>query len=125
MQIQWILRIGVFGTFLGHGVFALSVKPGWIAFLTVVGFSTETAIRIMPVIGTIDIFIAVLAIVRPMPIVFIYAFVWALATAIMRSVIGLPIWEFVERRAYWAVPLAMVLILGWPRSLKELFKSRL
>lgn len=123
MQIQWILRIGVFGTFLGHGVFALSVKPGWIPFLTVIGFSPETAIRLMPLIGTIDVIIAVLAIVHPMRFVFIYAFIWALATAIMRPVIGLPIWEFVERSANWAVPLAMIFILGWPRSLKELFKS--
>ncbi len=122
MQIQWILRIGVFGTFLGHGVFALSVKPGWIVFLTTVGFSTEIAMKLMPLIGVIDLIIASLAIVRPMRFVFIYAFIWALATAIMRPVVGLPVWDFVERTANWAVPLAMIFSLGWPRNWRELFK---
>ena len=27
---EWILRIGVFGTFLGHGIFALMIKQSWI-----------------------------------------------------------------------------------------------
>ena len=33
-----ILRIGVFGTFLGHGLVALQGNPAWIPYLTTVGF---------------------------------------------------------------------------------------
>ena len=29
-KIEWILRIGVAGEFLGHGVFALQGKADWI-----------------------------------------------------------------------------------------------
>ncbi|KAA3657504.1 MAG: hypothetical protein DWQ10_13170 [Calditrichaeota bacterium] len=121
MHVQWILRIGVFGTFLGHGVYALYVRADWIIFLTTVGFSQEMAANLMPVIGIIDIVIALLALIKPMRIVFIYAFIWALATAIMRPVIGMPIWEFVERSANWAVPLSLVFMFGWPKNFKQLF----
>ena len=31
---EWILRIGVFGTFLGHGIFALMIKQSWIPYFT-------------------------------------------------------------------------------------------
>ncbi len=92
-----ILRIGVFGTFLGHGVFALGVKHAWIPFLTTVGFTTDAAIDVMPIIGIVDLIIALLALIKPMRVVFLYAFVWALATALMRPIIGFPIWDFVER----------------------------
>ncbi len=123
MTLQWILRIGVFGTFLGHGVFALGVKSGWIPFLTVVGFSEATAIKLMPIIGVIDIVVAILALVKPMPIVFLYAFIWAFATALIRPIAGLPIWDFVERASNWAVPLALLIIQGgFPKNFKELFK---
>ncbi|KAA3616323.1 MAG: hypothetical protein DWQ05_11330 [Calditrichaeota bacterium] len=122
MQVQWILRIGVFGTFLGHGIFAFSVKPAWVVFLTTVGFSGEMAVKLMPVIGVIDIIIAVLALVKPMRVVLIYAFIWALATAIMRPVVGLPIWDFVERSSNWAVPLALLFLAGLPRKFSDLFK---
>ncbi|MCA9731959.1 hypothetical protein KC799_07510 [candidate division KSB1 bacterium] len=121
MLVQWILRIGVFGTFLGHGVYALNVRADWIIFLTTVGFTQDMAAKLMPVIGIIDIVIALLALIRPMRFVFIYAFIWALATAMMRPVVGMPIWEFVERSANWAIPLSLVFMLGWPKNFKQLF----
>ena len=117
-----ILRVGVFGTFLGHGVFALGVKQSWIPFLTTVGFTTDTAIEFMPVIGVVDLIIALLALIKPMRVVFLYAFVWAFATAFMRPIVGLPIWDFVERASNWAVPLAILYLRGFPKTFKELFK---
>ena len=117
-----ILRVGVFGTFLGHGVFALSVKQSWIPFLTTIGFTTDTAIEFMPIIGIVDLIIAVLALIKPMRVVFLYAFIWALATALMRPIVGLPIWDFVERASNWVVPLAILYLRGFPKTFKELFK---
>ena len=29
-----------------------------------------------------------------------------------------PIWDFVERWANWGAPLALLLLLGWPKNLK-------
>ncbi|MCB9502025.1 MAG: hypothetical protein H6696_08810 [Deferribacteres bacterium] len=87
----------------------IECKADWIIFLTTVGFTQDMAAKLMPVIGIIDIVIALLALIRPMRFVFIYAFIWALATAMMRPVVGMPIWEFVERSANWAIPLSSFL----------------
>jgi hypothetical protein len=110
-KIEWILRIGVFGTFLGHGLLAASIQPNWINYLNMVGFSDDMAIKIMPVIGSIDILVALIILIRPLKPVIIYATLWAFLTALMRPISGEPILEFVERTANWAVPLALYFVL--------------
>jgi len=123
MYVQWILRIGVFGTFLGHGIFALQITRGWIPFLTVVGFTETAAVKIMPIIGIIDIVIALFALIKPVRIILLYATIWAFCTALIRPVVGLPIWAFVERTSNWAIPLALLMMRGGlPINFKELFK---
>ena len=109
--LQWILRLGVFGTFLGHGLFAFSQKTSWIPYLTFWGFSDSMAMQMMPVIGVIDIVVALIILIRPMRWVLIYAFAWAFSTALMRVLVGEGILEFVERAANWACPLALYLLM--------------
>lgn len=119
--LDLILRIGVFGTFLGHGVFAIGVKASWLPFLTFFGFTTKQAINIMPVIGIFDVIIALLALIKPMRIIFLYAFIWTVLTALMRPIVGQPIWDFVERSSNFMVPLALLYLRGFPKKFKELF----
>ncbi|MDP3729108.1 MAG: hypothetical protein Q8R18_06695 [bacterium] len=121
---EWILRIGIFGSFLGHGMFALAVKQSWIPYLTTVGFSESTAAILLPLIGILDIIIAIFALLLPLRIILIWATIWAFATALIRPIAGDPIWDFVERSANWAVPLALLLIQGFPKKAKELFKVK-
>src|SRR3989338_997362 len=102
---EWILRIGIFGSFLGHGIFALGVKQGWIPFLTLVGFSESIAATLLPMIGTLDIIVALF---WPIRIVLMCATLWGFATALIRPIAGDPIWDFVERSANWAAPLALL-----------------
>ena len=89
----------------------VSVNTDWIHYLNTVGISDEVAIKIMPVIGIIDILVALIVLIRPLKPVVIYAAVWALLTALMRPISGEPILEFVERTANWAVPLALYFLL--------------
>jgi len=119
---EWILRIGVFGTFLGHGVFALSTKPSWIPYFTSIGISESTAVILLPLIGTIDILVAIFALIRPFRAVLVWATIWAFITALIRPISGEPIWDFVERTANWAAPAALLSLRGFPKSLKELFR---
>ena len=49
---EWILRIGIFGTFLGHGMFGLGLKLSWIPYLTTVGFSESVATTVNETLGT-------------------------------------------------------------------------
>ncbi len=121
---EWILRIGIFGTFLGHGIFALGVKEGWIPLITAFGFSEATATTMLPIIGTVDVLVAILALVRPIRIVLIWATLWAFATALARPIALDPIWDFVERTANWAAPLALLALQGVPKKLKDIFTVR-
>jgi hypothetical protein len=122
--VEWILRIGVFGSYLGHGIFALGVKQSWIPLITAVGFSESVAMTLLPIIGIIDIIVAFIVLFRPVRIVLIYAVVWAFATALIRPIAGDPIWDFVERSANWATPLALLYIQGLPKRMKDVFSVR-
>lgn len=110
-KIEWILRVGVFGTFLGHGFIAASINPKWVVYLNSIGFTDELALKIMPVIGVIDIIVAILILVKPMKPVVLYAFVWALLTALIRPISGESFLEFIERSANWAAPLALYFLI--------------
>ncbi|HLC58762.1 MAG TPA: hypothetical protein VJI68_02780 [Candidatus Nanoarchaeia archaeon] len=121
---EWILRVGVFGSFLGHGIFALGVKQGWIPLITAFGFSESAATTMLPIIGTVDIVVAVLALIWPIRLVLIYATLWAFATSLARPIAGDPIWDFVERTANWAAPLALLILHGVPKKLKDIFTVR-
>ena len=109
--IAWILRVGIAGTFIGHGMFAFYVNASWIRYLETVGFSSDMAIQFMPVIGVIDFLVGVLVLVKPLRIVVLYAFVWTLATALIRPISGESIWAFVERASNFMAPLALYCML--------------
>lgn len=109
VSTTFLLRVAVFGTFLGHGMFAFMVNPKWIIYLTTIGFSVEQAHFLMPIIGVIDIFVAFVLLIYPVSVVILYALVWALLTALIRPIAGEPIWAFVERSSNWIVPLILFL----------------
>lgn len=118
--VEWVLRISLFGEFLGHGIFAIQLKKRFLEMLTAfTGITGDLASTLMKTIGTIDIIVAVLAIIKPFRIILIYATVWGFLTALARPIAGDPIWDFVERWANVGVPLALLLIRGWPKNAKE------
>ena len=119
-KLEWILRIAVAGEFIGHGVFGLQVKQSWIPYLTSVGISAESALTLLPMIGALDITLAVLILLKPVRIALLWMTFWAFATALVRPIAGEPIWDFVERFANIGAPLALLYLKGFPKSLKEL-----
>jgi uncharacterized membrane protein YphA (DoxX/SURF4 family) len=123
-KVQWILRIAVAGEFIGHGVFALQQKTGWIKYFEALNFSPESAMTLMPIIGIMDILLAILILIRPMRIAVLWMAFWGLWTALIRWPIGPdPLWDFVERWANWGAPLALFFLMGCPKTFKEWFKN--
>ncbi len=110
--IELVLRVGIFGTYLGHGIFAFYQKVDWIPFLTFWGFTEKSALQVMPFIGIVDLMVATIVLIRPLRSVLLYAALWAFLTALMRPLTGQGILEFIERSANWAAPLALLLILN-------------
>tara|TARA_Y100000310_G_scaffold173363_1_gene173539 strand:- start:7 stop:396 length:390 start_codon:yes stop_codon:yes gene_type:complete len=119
---EWILRLGVFGSFLGHGVFALMGKESWIPYFTSVGISESVATTLLPLIGAMDVLVALMALFWPLRIVLAWAATWGMVTALIRPISGEPIWDFVERWANWAAPLALLALRGFPKKLSDWFK---
>ncbi len=122
-KTEWILRIGIAGEFLGHGVFALQAKQSWLSYFSVVGISPETGATLLPLIGIADLAVAFLMLVKPLRVVIGWAVFWGFLTALMRPLNGEPIWDFVERTANWAAPLALLYLRGIPRKLEDWWKA--
>jgi hypothetical protein len=123
--INWVLRIGVAGEFLGHGVFALEQKADWVKWTgQLLGTNPEVSGQLIFIVGIMDIIVALIVLFRPIPIVLLWATFWGFWTALVRPLVGMPVWDFVERFANWAAPLALLLMMGWPRTVREWFSRR-
>jgi len=121
--VEWILRIGVAGEFLGHGVFALQGKKQWIGWISgMTGAGADSAATLLLLVGAMDILVAVIVLVKPIRIALLWAAFWGFWTALVRPLVGEPVWDFIERWANWAAPLALLFMVGRPQSLKEWFK---
>ena len=123
--VNLILRIAVAGEFIGHGIFAILGKSDWVGWIQKFGVSDpELAKQLLFGIGVIDVAAAVIMLVRPFPAILLGAAMWAFWTALVRPLVGLPIWDFVERSANWGVPLGLLFLIGWPSSIREWFSSK-
>jgi len=120
---EWILRITVAGEFAGHGVFALQGKKAWIEWFSNFGISdVGLATNLLFLIGIIDIGLAILILIKPIRAALLWMALWGFWTALIRPIVGEPIWDFVERFANWGAPLALLLLIGWPKNWKEWFR---
>lgn len=115
--VEWVLRISVAGEFLGHGVFALQGKKDWVGWFANFGVADASiAAQLLFVVGLMDIALALLILIRPVRIALLWMVFWGFWTALIRPLVGMPIWDFVERWTNWGAPLALLLLQGWPRT---------
>lgn len=116
-KISWVLRVAVFGEFLGHGIFALQGKAAWQGWIVqLLGVTPETATQLLLIIGVSDVVVALIVLFRPIRVVLLWAALWGAWTALVRPIVGEPIWDFVERWANWGAPLALLLLQGLPKK---------
>jgi hypothetical protein len=121
--LQWVLRIGVAGEFLGHGILALQGKAQWVGWISkMTGADAQQAVSLLFLIGLMDVAVAMVALLRPIPAVLAWGVIWGFWTALVRPLVGESILDFIERSANWAAPLALILARGWPRSVREWFR---
>ena len=111
ISIQYLLRVAVFLTFLGHGLVAVSGNIKWLIYLEKAGFSIEQAKQLIPIIGIIDILVAFTILIRPVKYVVLWAVIWAFSAALIRPISGESILAFVERGSNWIAPLALYFLL--------------
>ena len=64
--VEWVLRIAVFGEFLGHGVFALQGKKDWIGWFSNFGITDASlAAQLLFIVGVLDVAFAILVLIKP------------------------------------------------------------
>ena len=97
-KIEWALRIGVFGEFLGHGVFALQNKQSWYKYFDFFGISDPVMIKnMLLLVGIMDIFLAIMVLVKPIRLGILWMALWGLFTALIRWPLGPdPVWDFLN-----------------------------
>ena len=118
--LEIIARIGIFGTFIGHGITAIGVNPKWIPLLTAFGFSGEQAVFIMPLIGILDIIVALIILIYPIRIVLYWALFWTFLTALSRPISGDSFLEFFERSSNWGLPLVLIMMGYYTKNNKSI-----
>lgn len=110
-SVEKILRVAIFLTFLGHGIVAIQGHLAWIDYLEFIGFSSDRASDILPLIGFLDILVALTILIKPYKYVVLWASIWAFSAALIRPLSGEEIWAFVERGSNWMTPLALYICL--------------
>jgi hypothetical protein len=119
--LQWTLRIGAFLCFVGHGAFGIMTKQAWLPYFAAAHIGPETAFRLMPLIGAVDITMGCLVLLSPRPAVVYWMTLWAIWTALLRPLAGESGWEAIERAGNYGVPLAMIVLLAPWRGLAGFF----
>ena len=123
--LAWTLRIGAFLCFVGHGAFGIMTKRAWLPYFAVANIGPDLAYRLMPLVGTVDIVVGILALICPIPATGIWMVSWAVRTAVLRPLAGESGWEAVERAGNYGVPLALLILLERRRDLAGIFSRGL
>src|SRR6185369_9896745 len=107
-KVEWLLRVGVAGEFIGHGLLAIGGKADWIGWISkMLSVDAGTATTLLLLVGILDVIVALIVLFRPIRPVLLWMALWGFWTALVRPLVGLDWLDFVERSANWAAPLAL------------------
>jgi hypothetical protein len=120
-KIHWLFRLALCGEFIGHGAFGVMTKQAWVPYFTMFGFPETWARQFMPVVGSIDITLGLLALIAPTRAALLYMACWGLFTALLRPLAGEGGWEFLERAYNFGLPFLMLWVHGWDRQIRSWF----
>src|SRR5688572_22274553 len=109
------------GEFVGHGAFGVMTKQAWVPYFTLFGFPESWAWTLMPVVGSIDITLGLLALVAPTRAGLLYMALWGLFTASLRPLAGEGGWEFLERSYNFGVPFLLLWVHGMGTTARSWF----
>lgn len=92
----------------GHGALALLPKAGLVSHAALLGLPMDPQ-SIAEILGSIEIGLAAVLIVRPALSVCLLIVAWKLGTESLFLFAGSPVWEVVERAGSYAAPLALAI----------------
>jgi hypothetical protein len=111
-KIHYTLRVASGMCFIGHGAFGIITKPIWCNYFAIFGIGKTTAYGLMPVLGTVDIILGIILLLKPVRAIAVWLVVWGLITALCRPFSGESAAEFIERAGNFGAPLSMLMLAG-------------
>jgi hypothetical protein len=109
--------------FVGHGACGIATKKGWLPYFHVLGIPESAAWKLMPVVGSFDIALGIIALLSPRRALLFYMALWGCFTALLRPAAGQGVWEFIERSYNYGVPFMLLLLYGFGHDRKSWFGS--
>ncbi|MFO1511805.1 MAG: hypothetical protein U1F83_02660 [Verrucomicrobiota bacterium] len=122
-KLHWLLTLGVCMEFVGHGACGVATKSGWLPFFHVFAIPDSLAWKLMPLVGSVDISLGILALLSPRRALFFYMAAWGCFTALLRPAAGQGWWEFIERSYNYGVPFALLYLHGFGTDRKSWFAA--
>src|SRR5664279_1032745 len=120
-KVHYTLRIAVAMCFIGHGAFGIITKAIWCNYFGVFGISRNLSFQLMPVAGCFDILLGIVMLLYPIRAILAWLVFWGMTTALLRPLSGEPFAEFIERAGNFGVPLALLLVSGNVKSIRDWF----
>lgn len=114
LLLFWLLRLACVFEYLGHGAFGVITKAAWVPYYGVLGIPESWAYILMPLTGSVDLFLGFLVLLKPIRAALLYMALWGLWTALLRPLSSEPIWETIERAPNYLVPAALLYLRGLP-----------
>src|ERR1700760_1096985 len=120
-KLHYTLRLAIAMCFIGHGAFGIITKPIWVNYFAVFGIDKVWSYKLMPVLGSFDIALGILVLIKPLRVIAVWLVIWGLVTAALRPLSGEPFAELIERAGNFGAPLALLILSGGINSVKDLF----
>ena len=119
-KIEWLLRVGVAGEFIGHGFLAIEGKKDWVGWIVqLLNVPASTATTLLLLVGFMDVILACILLFKPIRPLLLWMAFWGFFTAILRPIVGIGWLDFIERSANWAAPLALFYFMQKKPSQKK------
>lgn len=123
-QIHYTLRIAAAMCFIGHGAFGIITKEIWCNYFSVFGIRHDTAYKLMPLVGGVDIAMGISLLFYPTAAIAGWLVMWGLVTASCRPLSGEPFAEFIERAGNYGAPFALLILSGlFQKNVKGVFSK--
>jgi len=122
-NLYYTLRVASAMCFIGHGAFGIITKEIWYNYFAVFGIAHDTAFRLMPLLGAVDILMGLVILFYPVRILFLWLVLWGTITAALRPLSGEPFAELLERAGNFGAPLAFLLLYGAGKNFSSWFRK--
>jgi len=120
-KIKRYLRIAIALCFIGHGMWGIVFKPGWLPFFHLFGIPDHVAWPLMFLVGAKDILCGILILYSDNKYLIYWIIFWAIFVALLRPFLGMGMEGFIERAGNYGPPIAMLYFLTyiWRKNLSE------